>query len=289
MASRLSSLLLIASVTVAGLSAGGCSSLLYYPSQNQFVIEQSKLNPPPQDMYFGIPSGPILHAWYFQNATGNKTKATIILFHGNAQNITSHFASLFWLMGQPYDLLVFDYPGYGKSQGKPSPKNTVEAGVAAVNWAKTKTPHQPLVIYGQSLGGTIAIRTLQELGAASGVSLLVLDSTFLSYRSAGQYMLKKAWLTWPLQWVPHLLLSDKWGPKKNSLGDLSYLKNILVLHADRDPVIDFRLGEKLFRALPEPKTFWKVPSAGHIDTYFRFGVKYRKELSDWLAAALKDP
>jgi fermentation-respiration switch protein FrsA (DUF1100 family) len=260
--------------------------MLYYPSRNLFVQDVNKLTPVPNDIFFESAKGDVLHAWHFTSRSQEKPRATIVFFHGNAQNLSAHFFSLYWLLDEPYEVFIFDYPGYGRSSGKPSPEGTVEAGKAAMKWVKRQFPDRPIVVFAQSIGGPIALRTLEELGPDSGAKLLVLDSTFSSYRQAATGVLSHFWFTWPLQWMGHVLISDAWAPDRKKLAQLCFIKSFLVIHADRDPAIGYSLGQDLFEALPAPKTLWVVPAKSHIGSFFGFEGKYRRDFSTWLSSSL---
>jgi len=251
-----------------------------------YVAELSRLDPQPEDVFFKDEAGRSLHAWYFSNKNPEKTKATIVFFHGNAQNLTAHFASLYWILEQPYDVFIFDYPGYGQSEAKPSPQSTVESGVATLRWAKQKMPDRPLIVFAQSIGGPIAIKSLEILGEESGVKALVLDSTFMSYQEVGASVLNKMWLTWPFQWLSYLLLSDRWATDRKDLPKLNFLKGVLVIHAEEDPSVDYRLGKKMFDAFAAPKQMWTLSGRGHINGFFRENGKYRSLFVDWLDGQL---
>src|SRR4051812_3784255 len=105
----------------SALSCTGCSSLLYQPSREQ-IYEPTKLGlEQPEDRFFPSTDGTLLHAWYFRSDPKKQPKALIAFFHGNGENLSTHFASLAWILPFGYDFMIFDYRGYGRSQGDPSP------------------------------------------------------------------------------------------------------------------------------------------------------------------------
>src|SRR5690606_22141072 len=114
-------------------------------------------------VFFKAKNGNQLFGWYFKNRKGVSPKATVVFFHGNAENLSSHYLSLAWLVDYPYDFFIFDYQGYGRSHGDPSPQKTVEDGIAALELMNERAPGRPLIVFGQSLGGAIALRTVVEV------------------------------------------------------------------------------------------------------------------------------
>jgi uncharacterized protein len=248
-----------------------CSSLLYYPSKEELVY-RNRMPIKPEDVYFPSEDGAKLHAWYFHSTVADTSDYTILMFHGNAQNLTTHFFTLFTAPSQGYDYLIFDYHGYGESEGKPSPLATVEDGRAALRWLAKKQPGKPIVVFGQSLGGAVALRTVLDMKNEVPVKLVVVDSTFASYRSAGRSVLAHSWITWLFQPLGWLLLSDKEAPE-DDLGKLAPTP-LIVIHGTKDQTIDFALGQKLYSEASEPKEFWEVPGGRHTDFMFVENGKY---------------
>jgi fermentation-respiration switch protein FrsA (DUF1100 family) len=287
-----------------GFSIIGCSSLLYYPTkyvyvdadqlpikpeQRRFLISEQVQNSNPaktsgEKVYdnggYDKKAYDIV-TWRFRNGKTVPPKALFIQFHGNGQNLTAHFATLYWLLKEGYDVVIFDYPGYGLSTGEPSPKNTVLVGQKIIEIIREENPNTPLVIYGESLGGAVAIKSVLQLKDRKNIKAVVADSTFLSYQKTARRFLSRHWLTWifqPLAWV---LISDSWAPG-DSVSELSPIP-LLVVHGTDDQIIDFDLGEEVFSKASEPKQFIKIENSGHIQTYI--GPKKtetRKQFLDYL-------
>jgi pimeloyl-ACP methyl ester carboxylesterase len=233
-------------------SLTGCTSLLYYPTRYIYV-EMEEVKPAPEDWVFRSANGQTLNGWYFNSQ--KKAKGVFVLFQGNGQNRSAHFVSLYWVLEEGFDLFVFDYPGYGQSEGVPSPENTVEAGVGALQEVKAKRPGLPIIVYGHSLGGAIAARAVYEARDKVRPTITFLSSTFLSYRSAARKVMSNHWLTWlfqPLGWV---LMNDEWAPK-DVMSEIP--GPLVVIHSKKDEIVSYELGEDVFARLPEPKEFWPI-------------------------------
>lgn len=253
----------------------GCSSFLYYPSQERYS-DPSKAQISYRDTWIKTPDGIHLHGWYFKNQVLNSPRATIIFFHGNAENLTSHFVSLAWILPYGYDYFIFDYRGYGQSEGKPNPENTVKDGSQIIREIHHQNPKSPLIIFGQSLGGAIAMRSLIELNKEIPIQLLVIDSSFTSYRSVAQHVLSHHWMTWLFQPLAYALLSDEWAPGER-IAELAPTP-LIIMHGDHDRIVDFELGEQIFKLAKNPKEFWRIDGGHHTDAFWKHGLIYREKL-----------
>lgn len=266
------------SILLTALMIGGCSSRLYYPSRGLYSDYKMLRIDPPENISFPSQDGKPLHGWYFRNKSRRTPKALVVFFHGNAGNVSSQFQPLYWLLGEGYDFMVFDYQGFGLSEGKPSPKRTVEDGVAALCWSFLKYPDIPLVVYGQSLGGAVALRTVVEVKGAIPVQFVVVESTFASYRAAASSVMAQFWFAWPFLWLPTVAMSDRYAPR-DRIGEISPIP-LLVFHGQHDRGIPPRLGLEIFRLAREPKEFVLVPRGLHTDAFWRQGGRYRRLFLD---------
>lgn len=256
---------ILLSIAILFLLSGCANHLFYHPDHFLYY-------PPEQngyaatDVWFEAGDGTKLHGWFFRTSA-KKIKGTIVQFHGNAQNITSHYASLVWLTKHGYNLFSFDYRGYGKSLGEPSPEGTYKDGMAALDQAwhlHQKFQGKRFVVFGQSLGGVIALRSFADFTHQSQTSLIVADSTFLSYDAMAGQWLRRFWITWPFSWLGPLLVSDKYSaapvlPKLNT--------RLLVIHDLKDPVVDYRNGKEIYEQARSKKDLWTLNQARHIAVF----------------------
>jgi uncharacterized protein len=265
-------------IPVCALFVNSCSSLLYYPNSHLYA-RPAQFNRVGEELWLTTSDHAKINAWYIKHSSLENPALLAVFFHGNAENLSSHFRSFLWALDHRIDYMIFDYRGYGQSPGKPSPKNTMEDGKAALAWtqAQAKKVNIPWIVVAQSLGGAIALRSIVE-SAKDGIKpdAVVIDSSFVSYKKVGQKILAKQVITWPLQWLAHLALSDKFAPKDcmDQLGQIP----IFVMHGDKDQVVDFTLGEKLFAMIPGPKQFLRIPNGKHTDGFWRESGKYRQDV-----------
>ena len=261
------------------LLLNGCSSLLYHPDNKNRFFNPKAAGYVPENVFFTDAAQRRLHGWWFP-AQKSPVKATIIFFHGNAENLTSHFLQLAWISAGNYNLFIFDYPGFGHSEGKPTPKSCLESGHAAVDWVnKHKVDDGPIIIYGQSMGGIIALRTAIDKKAETNLRLVVADSTFDSFQRIARAKLSHHWLTWPMQPLSYVLWSNRWVPE--NLESLSPVP-VLVIHGQKDRIVEPIFGDLIFEKLAEPKILWRIPEGKHTDVFWGHNYRYRSKFLTFL-------
>lgn len=266
----------------AALGLSGCTNVFLQPDR-ALHLHPDRVGVKWEETLFQSRDGTALTGLWFPSVA-TPAKGAVVQFHGNGENMTSHYLSVYWLALEGYDVMAFDYRGYGSAGGAKSLAGSVEDGEAALAYARAKAPGLPLIVIGQSLGGALALAALDRDGGA-GVKALVLDSTFSSYRRVARDKLGQLWLTWPLQWPLSFLISDRLAPERF----IARRKNIplLMLHAPLDPVVPYREGRRLYDLAPGPKEFWDVPGAGHTEAFGARGAEYRPRLLRFLDGALR--
>jgi fermentation-respiration switch protein FrsA (DUF1100 family) len=254
-----------------------------YAPTNDLYLNPKRLQLQQEEITY-LSQGKKIHGWLFHQNTMKETKGFILFFHGNGQNRSSHYLALTWLLDHGYDYFIFDYQGYGESEGKPSPEATVQDGVESLRWFFQKSKedrykNSSLLVFAQSLGGAVALRSLAEFSISnkvpSSLKWLILDSTFISYQRAATGILSNHWLTFLFQPLGPILISDTWSPK-NHLSQLPKL-NFLVMHGDHDQMIDIQLGKELYQELPQPKKWLQFSGGNHINGFFVKDGYYRNE------------
>jgi fermentation-respiration switch protein FrsA (DUF1100 family) len=156
---------------------------------------------------------------------------------------------------------MFDYRGYGRSEGSPDEDGIYRDGRAAFDYVKSlsKVDSQSIILWGTSLGGAVAVDVAMYRKAAG----LILESTFTSAKDF-------AAVHYPFFISRYLLRT-----KLNSIDKISAIHvPLLVMHGTQDGIVPIRLGRELFAAANEPKEFYEIAGADHNDTYFIGGPKY---------------
>jgi len=208
--------------------------------------------PPPnaEDVWFESTPGIRLHGWF---ATPERPRAVVLYCHGNSGNITDWKDRLTLFRDQlNAALLVYDYRGYGRSEGLPSEAGLLEDARAARKWlaGRCGVAERDIVLVGHSLSGGVAV----DLAASDGARGLVLWNTFTSLPDVAQ------------SHVPLLPVRTFMKNRLNSYAKIGDYRGPLVqTHGDADRVVPYELGRKLFAAANEPKQFIPVEKGGHCD------------------------
>lgn len=178
------------------LLLGGCvESMFFHPDRVRYETP-SALGLRYEPVVFRSSDGTALSGWFIP-ATGRadprQAKGTVIHLHGNAQNMSAHWRFVAWLPAQDYNVFVFDYRGYGESEGKAEARGVFEDSKSAIAYVRSRADIDParLLVFGQSLGGTNAIAAVGA-GERQGVRAVAIESTFYSYSSIASEVLPGA-------------------------------------------------------------------------------------------------
>ncbi len=262
----ISSILLTAAL--AFTAQAGLDSLFYHPDGIEYTN-------PGQDGYtyedirFPSQDGTRLSGWFIP-AQG-KALGTVIHFHGNAQNMSAHYSFVSWLPANGFNLFVFDYRGYGKSEGRLSRKGVFQDSVAAVAYIKTREDieQDKLILFGQSLGGANAMAVAGRT-AFDGIVGVVSDSAFSSYKAvAGDH----AGILKPFA---YLFIGNQFSPEK-AVGNISPTP-LVIIHGTDDRVVPYKHAGILFKEAAEPKTLWTIQGGGHTESLGRFRAEVAPRL-----------
>lgn len=245
------------------LAVAGCTAIFFQPHRLQ-VSTPDQLGLAYEDVRFKASDGVDLFGWFLP-AKG-PALGTILQLHGNAENISTHFASLAWMPARGFNVFIFDYRGYGASGGEPSLEGVqldIDAAMATL-LARSDIDKDCIVIYGQSLGGALAAYYVAHSPHRDRIRALILESTFSDYIDIAREKFADHWITWPFQWIPLLSVDDRFSPLP-AMAKISPIP-LLILHGDQDRVVPVHHAQRLYDAALEPKQLWIVPGAGHIQT-----------------------
>jgi pimeloyl-ACP methyl ester carboxylesterase len=249
------------------LAAGGCARFFFFPDR-VLRMEPDDLGLVYRNVWFESYDGTGLHGWLLPAAaSAGEPLGTVVFLHGNAQNVSAHIASVYWMPSAGFNVFLFDYRGYGTSEGKPSLADVHHDAEAAIRRAATLpgVDAARLAVFGQSLGGAIAAGTVARLQHEISIRALVLDSAFSDFRGIAREKLAGFWLTWPLHVPLSYSISDEFQPAE-SLARISDVP-VLIVHGDADDIIPVEHAHVLARAAAPGTPLWIVPGAGHIQSF----------------------
>lgn len=243
---RFSGLALVAGLGVLWMLKAFEHSQVYHPDR-LLRADASKLARPFEEAHFAASDGVKLHGWYFPSTNG--VSAPVFLFcHGNAGNIGDRLDAAAALLETGAAVFLFDYRGFGRSEGRPSEQGTYLDAHAAYGWL-IKRGHTGgrVVLFGESLGGGVA----SELAAGARVGGLILQSTFTSLVEVGTELFP--WL--PVRWISSI--------RYDTCARLPLIQvPVLIMHSREDDLIRYAHAERNYAAARAPKLLVEL-QGGH--------------------------
>ncbi|HET7712707.1 MAG TPA: alpha/beta hydrolase [Thermoanaerobaculia bacterium] len=233
---------------------------MFYPTR--FPLGQwdtSAYSPAPREQIIVTADQVRLHAWHFP--ARDPAAPLMIWFHGNGGNISDRGPMAAEFAKRGLSVLLFDWRGYGKSDGKPTEQALYRDGAAAHRHAREALGIKPtdIVLYGESLGGPYAA----DMARRHGARCVVIENSFPSLTAMGNLLYSPMPLGW---FVPRAMRTADW---LNEAG-----LPVLIMHGRRDEVIPFELGKKLYDELRVPKHLLVSERAGHCEIASAEGARY---------------
>ncbi len=231
--------------------------------------------------WFTASDGVKLYGWYasvsdsgVEGSNAGLLNTVVLWCHGNAGNITDRYEQLASMMEMPANVFIFDYRGYGKSEGSPDENGMSLDVTAAWNLLQNRYHYQPdsIIAYGVSLGGVGAI----NLATTHEIAGLIIQSSFTSVRDMAMLQ---------MPFIPHFLI-------RTQMDSLSKIPEIkcpkLIIHGTADEIIPFEQGRQLFEAAKEPKSFYQINDGTHNDSVFIEGDEYFKKMRDFILTCIPE-
>ena len=239
------------------LSLSGCTNLFFFPDSD-LAVTPKLLGLEAKDIELQQADNKKIFGWYLK-AIG-PAKGTVLFFHGNAQNISTHIGSVYWLPKAGFNVVMVDYQGFGISEGNATVATSLEDIKLVVKSFQTET--RPLIVYGQSIGAALCITALAELNSEGTIDAAIFESSFASYQQIAREKLASLWVTWPLQYPLSLFISDRYAP-------IDHVENLpkiplLFIHSKSDQTIEYHHTKDLFELANEPKELWTLEGVAHI-------------------------
>jgi uncharacterized protein len=256
----------------------GGNQLFYFPTHDEPSTPTAwGLKYEPID--FKSADGTPLHGWFIpaKDKTAKSAKGTVVFSHGNAGSISYHLGFCAWLAEASYNVIIYDYRGFGKSGGTVDRRGMIDDVKAAFAYA-LKRPDidtSRLISFGHSLGGAQSVTALGET-PVKGLRAIVIDGAFASYQAMARIIGGQLGAN---------LVTDELAPK-------DFVKKLapvplLVVHGDADEIVPVSQGLQLYEAAAQPKTLFEVKSGHHGTALSRDNGAYRKKMIAWLDAVTK--
>lgn len=250
----------------------GCTQLFLQPDREQ-VLHPEELGLAYEDVFLPDENGDRIHGWYLP--AHGQARGTILHLHGNAENISTFISQVWWLPPHGFNVFMLDYGGYGRSEGVATVRNVHEDARLALDWllARPGADSGRLAVYGQSLGGSVALFTVAHHPQRSRVRAVIAEGAFSGYSRIAREKMNRLWLTWAFQWPLSFLFSDEFSAE-DAIGRLEGVP-VLLIHGGADEVVEPRHARILFDAAGEPRELWTIEDGGHIDAMASSGFRDR--------------
>ena len=224
------------------------------------------------DVALETSDGVSLHGWH---VVAPDTTGTVLFLHGNAGNISHRLDSIAVFVELGLDVLIIDYRGYGQSEGSTSEQGAYRDAAAAWQYLTRERGIAPreIAIFGRSLGGAIAA----QLGATEESGALIIESSFTSAADMAAklypFLPVRRLLKFEFPVIEHVAVAKA---------------PVLIVHSRDDETIPFAMGQALYEAAPQPKSFLEL-DGGHNTAFLLSRERYidglRRFLVDHMPAA----
>jgi fermentation-respiration switch protein FrsA (DUF1100 family) len=244
MAIRIAAWLLL-TVLLAGIMFRTFERNQVFHPYREMEAQATELGRPFEDVTITTSDGLQLHGWFFPCATNSIRAREVVLYcHGNGGNISHRLGACGALLETGVNVLLFDYRGYGRSEGRPTEEGTYLDGQAAYRWLKQRgfaPPH--ILAFGESLGGAVAV----ELALRERLCGIVLQSSFTSIPDVGADLFP--WL--PVRWLATIQYDSR-----AKLGKVKV--PVMVMHSRLDRLVGFHHAQANYASAKEPKLLWEL-------------------------------
>ncbi|MCW9024003.1 MAG: alpha/beta hydrolase [Gammaproteobacteria bacterium] len=248
------------------------SELLYYPDIAGRTLRSTpeNLGLDYEDINITTEDNIKLHGWFIP---ASKSKGTVLFFHGNAGNISHRLRSIRIFNNINLSVFIFDYRGYGQSEGNITEQGSyLDAEAAWFYLTHTRgIPEENIILFGRSLGGSIAARLASQYQPAA----VIIESAFSSVPSMGSRL-------YPI--LPVKLLS------RFEYNTEEYVKSVsapvLIAHSVNDDIIPYEEGQTVFSAANHPKHFLEM-RGGHNDGFVMTGEDYTEGIERFISRYLR--
>jgi pimeloyl-ACP methyl ester carboxylesterase len=259
-------------------------AMLYHPARYPDGPWESQQSLGAEDVWLTAADGKRIHGWFVPAASGmppqqngdessslssEKSGIVTLYLHGNAGNISHRGDKLSALAQAGTSVLIIDYRGFGKSDGRPNESGLyLDADAAYGELLRRGYLPEQIMLYGESLGTGVAT----DLAVRDSCAALVLEAPFPSIGDVASRVV-------PV--LGPLVVSGFETGKK--IGGVTV--PILVIHGNLDEVVPYDLGQAVFAAANEPKQFWTIEGGHHNDLVQVAGAEFTKRLTEFFRAA----
>jgi len=245
--------------------------LVYFPDR-ALVATPAHIGLEYEEVLFPTEDGLTLHGWF---VPARSPRGVLLFCHGNAGHISHRLDSIRIFVELGLSVFIFDYRGYGKSEGSPGERGTYRDATAAYRYLTVTTGvlSEEILFFGRSLGGAVAV----ELATRSAPRALLLESVFTSAPDLGARVYP--WL--PVRWLARISYDSK--------GRIGRLRTpLLSIHSRDDEIVPISHGRRLYDLAADPKRFLEL-RGGHNEGFLVSEPQYREGLAAFLESLTPIP
>ena len=247
-------------LAAAVLSLYGCSNMLFFPLKDH-LLDPAERGVTYQNIYIETENQQRLHGWLLPPA--GDLKGTVVFFHGNGENISTHVGVVHWLPNYGYRVIIIDYRGYGRSGGQATLDNSISDIQRTLEYVVKQYPEsKPLIVLGQSIGASMSTYAVAKSSVKEKIDGLVLVAPFSDYQDIAQETLAKSWLTWLFQYPLSWTINNDYRPA-DFIASVNPIP-VYFIHGSQDKIISQRHSETLYQLALEPKKLYLI-EGGHND------------------------
>ncbi|HEY0029745.1 MAG TPA: alpha/beta fold hydrolase [Bacteroidia bacterium] len=258
-------------ITVIALTSCSTSAFFYAPYKEHKYYPDTA-NYRLEEISFKSSNGKNLNGWFLKPKNG-PIIGSILHFHGNAANISYQYQFSEPLIKAGFQVMVFDYQGFGRSEGKVSQEHVLEDGIAALHYIKQRedVKGSKLILFGQSLGGHLSCVVAAK--EQNLIDALVVEGAFSGHERMAVYVGGKQGAP---KWLTKLLVPTKYDAI-DEIDKVTIPK--LIIHSTEDETCPFYMGKELFDKAIAPKDFWIV-KGGHMQAGLLYSDEFVKRFKD---------
>ena len=200
-----------------------------------------------ESVVFPSKNGNMLNGWILSPIEDNQANGiTIMHYHGNYGNLLFQLGTIYPLVNHGFKIFMFDYSGFGFSQGQATRDNVIIDGQSALDYllSRKDIAEDKIVIYGQSLGGHLSAVIAEK--NQDKIDGLVIEGAFSSHKDVGKEF---------FGWLGKILVAEKYSAKESIQ---NYHKPVLIIHSREDEIIPFKMGETLYEKANQPKEMLEI-------------------------------
>jgi uncharacterized protein len=265
----------------------------WYVGEQLIAAQPAEMPPPPQDLRaqvvsFPSASGSTIHGWY---STGERGRGAVVLLHGVRANRMSMLSRAEFLSRLGYSVLLVDLQAHGESPGRHITFGDLESAdaAAAVDFLRQRAPGERMGAIGVSLGAASLVLARKP----AALDAVILESLYPTIEEALEDRLTLRLGSWGKIAAPLLLMQMELqlGVEAKRLQPIAHIANLgaplLLIHGTLDRHTHLEEARRLFSVAGEPKSWWEVEGAAHVDMHRFAGERYEKRVSQWLGQHLQ--